>query len=261
MDRQKIERPVAIIQARMGSTRLPGKVLMPLLGKPMLWHIVKRLRWVDNLRITVATSDSDTDIPIRNFCINEDIPCFAGSENDVLDRFYRAACCFSADPIIRITADCPFVDPEIITKLLLLYADGDYDHVGVAAGAGAVILDGGRYPNGLDAECFSFEALQRAWENAVEQSDREHVTPYMWRISGRFRIGALKADKDYSSLRWTVDYEEDFHLVSLIYEKLYRDDRPFVMADILDLLRKRPDLVKINQTYIGKEGYERVWKV
>lgn len=254
--------PVAIIQARMGSTRLPGKVLRPIMGKPMLWHIVNRLRYVQELHdVVVATSDAPADHTIIRFCKDNNITYFAGSENDVLDRFYQATLIHKGDPLLRITGDCPFVDPGLIVKLLQLFGAGQYDYVGIATGAGAIYLDGGCFPDGLDAEFFSFAALEKAWHDATKQSDREHVTPYIWRNPEIFRIGLLKADKDYSNLRWTVDNEEDFKLVSLVYNALYRDDRLFLMTDILRYFNEHPELVKINEHFIGKEQYDKIWKL
>ena len=255
-------RPVAVIQARMGSTRLPGKVLRPILGKPMLWHIVRRLKCAQGLLdAVVATSDQPGDEPIRGFCRENAIPCFAGSERDVLDRFYRAAKRFGGDPLIRITGDCPFVDPVLVGKLLERYRGGGYDHVAVATGAGALFLKGGRYPDGLDAECFSFSSLERAWREATEESDREHVTPYIWRNKSLFRCGHLTSERDYSDLRWTVDNEEDFGPVERIYEALYSEERPFSMNDILAYLSGHPELSSANRGFIGKEGYRELWKL
>lgn len=252
---------VAIIQARMSSTRLPGKVLLPIMGKPVLWHIVNRLRATPGIeKIVVTTSTTSDDDKIADFAMQHEVACFRGSEDDVLDRYYYAARRFKADPIIRITGDCPFVDPEVIGHLLELYETGNYDHAGVAVGAGAIFMDGGRFPDGLDAECFSFAALERAWREATETDDREHVTPYMWRVPGRFRTGALKAEKDYSHLRWTVDNEADFQLVSQVYEALYQENKPFLMADILNYLDSHPELSASNRAFIGKEGYRGLWK-
>lgn len=254
-------RPVAIIQARMGSTRLPGKVLKSIQGRPMLWYIVQRMRWVPSvIEVVVATSDQLGDKPIQRFCQEHGIALFVGSEDDVLDRFYQAAIRYRGDPLIRITADCPFVDPELVGRLLELYRSGRYDHVSVATGAGALFLDDGRFPDGLDAECFSFEALERAWREATEPSDREHVTPYIWRVPRRFQLGMLKAERDYSDLRWTVDSEADFQLVSQVYEALFREDKPFLMADILNYLAQHPELARMNQDLIGKEGYRELWE-
>ncbi len=254
-------RPVAIIQARMGSKRLPGKVLKPILGKPMLYYIVERLHKVPGIaEVVVATSHALADQAILNFCWEHNFATYEGSETDVLDRFYRAAVVFAADPVVRITADCPFVDPKLVQDLLNLYMNGDYDHVGVATGAGAMFLDRGRFPDGMDAECFSFGALERAWREATYPLDREHVTPYIWRNKQLFRCVNLTSEQDYSHLRWTVDWEADFQLVSEIYGALYRDDKPFLMDDILEYLTSHPELVAMNQDLVGKEKYIETWK-
>lgn len=254
-------RPTAIIQARMGSSRLPGKVLRLILGEPMLWHIIQRVRVAPGVeQVVVATPDGAGDEPIRQLCRERGIAFFAGSEHDVLDRFYWTAVSYGADPVLRITADCPFVDPQMIGQVLELYRTGEFDLVGVAAGAGAIFLKGGRFPNGLDAECFGFEVLERVWREATDPSDREHVTPYIWRVPGRFRVGHLVADQDYSHLRWTVDNEEDFELVTQVYQALYRPGEPFLMADILGYLADRPELASLNRAFVGREGYLEVWR-
>jgi spore coat polysaccharide biosynthesis protein SpsF len=251
----------AIIQARMGSTRLPGKVLRPLAGRPMLARIVDRVRSSTSVaKVVVATSDREGDEPIRQLCAAEAIDCFAGSEQDVLDRFYRAAATFGGDPVIRITADCPLVDPRLLTQLVALFAEGAYDHVGVATGAGALFLGKGRYPDGLDAECFSRAALERAWREATSPPDREHVTPFIWRQKDLFRTGQLTSPVDYSQLRWTVDNEADFELIARIYEALYRADRVFGMDEVLQFLAAYPELAAANQAFVGKEGYLDVWQ-
>jgi spore coat polysaccharide biosynthesis protein SpsF len=251
---------VAIVQARMGSTRLPGKVLRPLVGRPMLWHIVDRLRHARGIaKVGIATSDKEGDRPLREFCAEAGIDVFAGDEQDVLDRFYRAAVAFGGDPLIRITADCPFVDPELIEKLLAMYAAGEYDHIGVATGAVAFKHKGARYPDGLDAECIRLAALERAHREASERSDREHVTPYLYRFEGRFRNDMLLADEDHGALRWTVDHEADFRVVQAVYEALWRADRPFVMRDILGYFAAHPELRELNEHFVGHEGYKNVW--
>jgi spore coat polysaccharide biosynthesis protein SpsF len=256
-----MQRPVAIIQARMGSTRLPGKVLLPIVGKPMLWHIVQRLRSVPQLvDVVVATTSHPGDQVILDFCHQHGIASFAGEENDVLDRFYQAAVHYQGDPVVRVTGDCPLVDSVIVEKLMKLYGTGRYDHVGVATGAGGLFLKGHQFPDGLDAECFSFESLERAWREATLPVDREHVTPYLWRNKKLFRCGNLISDRDYSHFRWTVDDEADFRLVSRIYETLYQESKPFLMADILNYLQKHPELARINESHIGQEGYLEIWQ-
>jgi spore coat polysaccharide biosynthesis protein SpsF (cytidylyltransferase family) len=240
---------------------MPGKVLKPILGRPMLWHIVRRLRHVPGLSsVIVATSELPGDEPVRTFCRESGIPVFAGSEEDVLDRFYQAALHHRGDPLVRITGDCPFVDPELVGRLLRFQWEGGYDHAGIATGAGAIFLTEGRFPDGLDAECLRFSALERAWREAEDKRDREHVTPYIWRNKALFLCGQLTADKDYSRLRWTVDNEEDFAVVEKVYEALYREEAPFLMADILAYLKDHPELSESNRGFIGKEGYAELWK-
>lgn len=244
-------RAVAIVQARMGSTRLPGKVLRPLAGGPVLWHVVERARQAPGLaEVVVATSSEPGDEAVQAFCRERDISVFAGSETDVLDRYYRAATAFGADPVVRITADCPLVDPDVIDRVLGLYRTGRYDYVASAAGAPARLCDGGRYPDGLSVEVCSYAALARAWREADERSDREHVTPYLSRVPGRFRVGIVRSAADLSHLRLTVDYEEDLELVSRLYEALYSDERPFFgLAEVVAHLEAHPELADVNREH------------
>jgi spore coat polysaccharide biosynthesis protein SpsF len=252
---------VAIIQARMGSSRLPGKVLRPLAGRPMLAHIVERVAQAQGVsKVVVATSDQPADQQIVRFCADNDIACFAGNELDVLDRFYRVALAFGGDPVLRITADCPLVDPAVITELITLFHAGDYDHVGVATGAGALFADGGRYPDGLDTECMRFAVLQRAWLEATAATDREHVTPYLWRQPELFKLALLKSPVDYSSLRLTVDNEQDFDVINQIYCALYTSQRPFLLPEVLAFLDQHPQIAAANRHFVGQEGYAELWQ-
>lgn len=255
-----ILRTVAIIQARMSSSRLPGKVLKTILGKPMLGYIVERLVWVKQIdEIVVATSREASDQPICTFCRENKIACYRGDLNDVLGRFYQTAQEYKADTVIRVTGDCPCVDPELVTQLINLFQREKYDHIGIATGAGA-IFDEARFPNGLDAECFRYESLEKAWQEAAEPADREHVTPYIWRNKDVFKCGSLKPEKDYSHIRLSVDHQEDFELVSKIYEALYKPEKPFVMQDIINYLGANSELLNLNQAFIGLEGYRSLWK-
>jgi spore coat polysaccharide biosynthesis protein SpsF len=250
---------LAIIQARLGSSRLPGKVLQPILGKPMLWHIVDRLSQTPSIEeIVVAVPSGPKDEPLRRFCKQEGIPLFEGSEHDVLDRYYQAAKLHGGDPILRITADCPLVDPLLIQELCELYQSGKYDHVGVATGAGAENLRVGRFPDGLDGECFSFSALERAWTEATDPRDREHVTRYMWSNRQLFRCGDIKSKQPYPSLRLTVDTREDFLLVTKIYEALYSPAKPFLLDQVIDLLKQNPNLCEINRNLTEQSNYTKI---
>lgn len=251
---------VAIIQARMGSSRLPGKVLFDILGKPMLWYIVDRVKRAKNVdTVVVATSDKPQDKKIVEFCKKYNINYFQGSEDDVLDRFYNAAKSYNADMVYRITGDCPLVDPSLIDKLYEYYKNNDIDFSGIATGAGA-INEENRFPDGLDTECFSFEILEKAYSNATKQSDREHVTPYIWRNNDIHKIGSLKSSKDYSYMRWTVDNQEDFDIIKNIYKALYPVKKDFNMDDIIDFFENNKELFKQNSHFIGDEGYEKLWE-
>jgi spore coat polysaccharide biosynthesis protein SpsF len=250
---------VAIIQARMGSNRLPGKVLMPIMGKPMLWHIVRRVRAVPSIdEVVVAVPSDGANEVLRQFCADNKITLFPGSETDVLDRYYQAARQFEADPVIRITADCPMVDPQLIERLVQMYQIGGFDHIGVAAGAGAERLGKGRFPDGLDAECFGFSVLARAWREATDPRDREHVTRYIWSNRQLFYCGELTADVVYPKLRLTVDHAEDFELVTKIYESLYSEREPFLFSDVMKFLEKNPAVVEMNRKWTEGDNYRSV---
>jgi spore coat polysaccharide biosynthesis protein SpsF len=250
---------VAIIQARLGSNRLPGKVLKSILGRPMLWHIVERVRAAPSIaEVVVAVPDNPANEALRQFCADNQIALYAGSETDVLDRYYRAAQHFKADPILRITADCPMADPQLIERLIQTYRCGRYDHIGVASGAGARLIDKGGFPDGLDAECFGFSALARAWHEATDLRDREHVTRYIWNSKEIFRCGELTSDRVYPKLRLTVDHPEDFELVTKIYESLYSEGRPFELSDVMNFLEKNPELIDLNRKWTDAEDYRTV---
>ena len=251
---------VAIVQARMGSTRMPGKILKPIQGKPMLWHIVNRLKSVEEIdEVVIATSDLLKDDKVYEMATNFGISSFRGSEADVLKRFYGAAKIINAQYVIRITGDCPLIDPSTIKKLIKLYFDGGFDFCGVACGAGVVKEKNiNRYPDGLDAEIFSFDILKETHLEAVNDLHREHVTPFIWQNNTRYKLGSLYSKTDYSNLRLTVDKKEDFDFINWIYEMLYTKNPYFNLKDILELLEKHPNMAQ-NKHLIGQEGYEEFW--
>jgi len=242
---------VAIVQARMTSERLPGKVLMNILGKPVLWHVVTRLNGSELIeKVVVATTTNETDIPIIRFCDERGIGVYAGSEENVLDRYYKAASHFSATVIVRITADCPLIDPKIVDRVIQHYLENKnkFDYVSTNHPT--------TFPDGLDTEVFSFEALEKAWKNAKKQYEREHVTPYIWDQPEKFGIGNVENDQDLSATeRWTLDYEEDLEFVRAIYANLYKEGKIFGMEDVLKLLKKKPELRDINRKYLGFNWY------
>jgi len=226
----------------------------------MLWHIVDRVGRVpavDNVVVAVPTGPKDEEL--RRFCEKQGIQYFAGSECDVLDRFYQAARHHNGDPILRITADCPLVDPSLIQSLIELYRGGTYDHVGVATGAGAAGMEqDSRFPDGMDGECFSLPALERAWREATDPRDREHVTRYMWINRQLFRCGNLVSHKSYPKVRLTVDHRDDYLLVTKIYESLYSQHKPFLLGEVVDLLKKNPELLEINRRVSESMSYKEV---
>ncbi len=244
---------LAILQARVSSTRLPGKVLKPLLGLPMIIRQVERVRRASLIdELVVATSIESSDDELEQVCLKNDIACFRGSLDDVLDRFYQAAARFQPEYVVRLTGDCPLADPDIINQVIKLCRDGDFDYASSALEP--------TFPDGLDAEAFRFSALASAWEEATLPSHREHVTPYIYTNPLMYRIGSFKGLEDISYLRWTVDEPVDFELVRRIYESLYPTNNSFDTQDILELLRQRPELASFNKQHERNEGYQHSLK-
>jgi len=239
---------VAIIQARMGSTRLPGKVMAEIAGKPMLWHVVYRVRQAQQVdEVVVATTDKTVDQAIIDFATAEGILVFRGSEEDVLDRYYQAAKWIDADVVVRITADCPLIDSQIIDRVIAHYLNGNFDYVSNTHPP--------TYPDGMDVEVFSFNALKKAWKEAGWLSEREHVTPYIWKNPDKFKLFNVENDEDLSGLRWSVDHLEDLEFVRAVYKHLGRES--FGMIEVLNLLKKYPELVNINAGIERNEGYQK----
>ena len=231
---------VAIIQARMGSTRLPGKVLKELAGQPMLARVVDRTRRAETLdAAVVATTTQPADDAIVHLCKTQNWLYFRGSEEDVLDRYYQAALAFKADIIVRITSDCPLIEPEVIDRIvnefLSYYPEVDY--------VSNTLVH--TFPRGLDVEVMSFEALEKAWQEDDNPAWREHVTLYMHRHPEKFKIRNVTNDMDYSYMRWTVDTIEDLTFVRKIYDYFQNDT--FSWRDVLDLLKVHPEWLEINR--------------
>lgn len=234
-------RPVIIVQARMTSTRLAGKVLREVLHRPLLEYLVERLRRVKRAEhIVIATTTNDTDIPIVELCERLSVPFFRGSEHDVLARYHMTAEAHHADPVIRITSDCPVIDPAVIDHIIEFYVNNPdtYDYV-----SNALVRS---YPRGMDTEVFSFQALHEAFTEATAQPDREHVTPFIYTRPKRYRLGHVVYGENLSRHRWTVDTPEDFDLIRKIIESLYPAKHEFGMQDILDLMTAHPDWPVIN---------------
>ncbi len=245
-------RVVAIIQARLGATRLPGKTLADIAGHPMLAHVASRAQAIPRVtEVVIATSTKPADDTIVRFAHNAGIPCVRGSEEDVLDRFRLAAAERDADVIVRVTADCPLLDPEVAGLVVdeYLRRQGEIDYVSN--------VHPPTYPDGLDTEVFSRDALEAACRQASEAADREHVTSYIWSHPESFRLDNVRYARDLSAHRWTVDTEADLAFVRAVFDSFGERRRPIGMSDVLSLLQERPDLRRLNAGQRRNEGFER----
>lgn len=244
----------AIIQARMGSSRLPNKVMMDLCGKPVLWHVINRVKNATHIDyLIVATTRETSDNIIEQQCKLWDVPVFRGPVDDVLTRFFQAVQYLESmagpvNMIVRITADCPLIDPHIINSVVNDMVSGDYDYVSN--------IDPPTYPDGFDVEIFTRAALDEVYHNATLASEREHVTPAI-RNNPRFKKFNHRNIADLSNIRLTLDTGKDFLLISQIYQTLYRHGEIFFLDDVMTLLKMEPALREINVEYERNEGYRK----
>lgn len=232
---------VIIVQARMTSTRLPGKVLKQIQGKSLLEYQLERLRRVKLAdEIVIATTTNETDQPIVEFCERLGVACFRGSEHDVLARYHDAATLHQADMVVRVTSDCPLIDPAVIDQVIGFFLNHieEYDYVTNCLKR--------TYPRGMDAEVLSFQVLHEAFVEAVEPEEREHVTPFIYRHPERYRLANIDFSENQEHHRWTVDTPEDFELVEKILTALYPVHPDFSLEDVLDLLQRHPNWANIN---------------
>jgi spore coat polysaccharide biosynthesis protein SpsF len=236
------QRTVALVQARMSSSRLPGKVLKDIQGKPMVARVVERTRQAKLVDlVAVATTVDPADDAIEAWCKESGTAFYRGSMFDVLDRFYQAAKLFSADVIVRVTADCPVIDPQVIDETIEAFHANQADFA-----ANRLPPPWGRtYPIGLDTEVCSFAALERAWKEASEAHEREHVMPYLYDVDGRFKVFQINTSPDYGALRWTVDTPEDLEFIRSLFA-LLPDRESFTWLDVLAVTQKHPELNAIN---------------
>ena len=236
---------VVIIQARMGSTRLPGKIMRSILGKTILIHDLERIKRMKTINgIVVATTILDEDDIIVDSVKNYDktIGIYRGSQENVLERYYEAAMEFKTDIIVRITSDCPLIDPTISDLVVETFLENQCDYCCNNMPR--------TYPHGLDTEVFSFEALEKAWREAKATFEKEHVTEYIINNPDNFRLLNVSNDKILNNLRWTLDYLEDFTFIKEIYMRLYMKKKFFNMNDILELINNEPNLTEINKKYV-----------
>ena len=234
---------VAIIQARMGSSRLPGKVLEDIAGRSMLYRVVSRLRAAQLIdQLLVATTTLAKDDAIVEECQNCGVPSYRGDEGDVLDRYFRAAESGRADVVVRITSDCPLIDPEITDKTIRAFLREQ-----PAYASNTLVRT---YPRGLDTEVISRSALTRAWREARQPYEREHVTPYIAEHPADFQLLSVTGAEDYSAHRWTVDTLEDLAFVRAIYSR--HEDAMFSWREVLKLLEREPELADLNRSVMQK---------
>jgi len=238
----------------MGSSRLPGKVLLPLTGKMLLERMIERVTAISSqCELIVATTTGGEDERIRSLCKRIGVRCYSGNPTDLLDRHVRAAQELHADTVVKIPSDCPLIDPAVIDRVLEFYAESSdkYDFVSN--------LHPATYPDGNDVEIMSFNVLQEAWKEAKRPLEREHTTPFIWERPDRYRIGNVRWETglDYSmSHRWTIDYPEDYDFIKTVYDELWTEWHPvFSLNEILELLTARPELASINAKYAGVNWY------
>jgi spore coat polysaccharide biosynthesis protein SpsF len=244
-------RIVVVVQARTGSTRLPGKVLLPLADRPLLHRMLERVLAAKTpSAVVVATTPDPADAPIEAIAQETGVECFRGHPTDLVDRHYRAGLACRADVVVKIPSDCPLIDPAVIDRVIghyIAYADRA-DFVGN--------LQPGTYPDGNDVEVIPLGVLETAWREATEDHEREHTTPFIWERPDRFRIRhvAWETGLDYSSThRWTIDYPEDYRFLAAVYDALWTEARPiFSLQDVLTLLDARPDIAALNACHAGK---------
>lgn len=239
----------AILQARMGSTRLPGKMLLPIFdNKGALELMLERVAAAKSIdRVVVATTTLAEDDPLVALCEKLGIASFRGDSANVLDRYYQCARTLARDDVlVRLTGDCPLHDPAVIDRIVAFFHAGQYDY--------AANTHPPTYPDGLDAEVFSFRALERAWHEATLLSEREHVTYYLYTHPESFRLGNLALEVDLSAHRWTLDEPADLEFIRQVYAALYPSRKNFGMQDVLALLKERPELLDINQDIVRNAG-------
>jgi spore coat polysaccharide biosynthesis protein SpsF len=240
----------AVVQIRMGSTRLPKKAFLDLCGQPLIYHVISRLKYCNSIdKIIVATTNSPSDDDIQAWCDANDIICFRGDEENVLKRFYDCAIANCLDIIVRITGDDPFKDFRLIDRAVDCIIASNLDFVCNNSPV--------TYPEGLDVEVITFNALKKIYQNALTSDHREHVTLYVHENISAFNTLNLSNGKDMSYHRWTIDYAEDYHFARVVYEELYTDGELFLTEDIYNLLSGNQTLQLINKNVNRSTLYEK----
>jgi spore coat polysaccharide biosynthesis protein SpsF len=239
---------LAVLQARTSSSRLPQKIMKDILGKPMILRQIERLQRSKKMdKLVVATSIESSDDVLEALCKENKIACYRGSLDDVLDRIFQAAKVFQPETVVRLTGDCPLSDPQVIDDVIDYFQTTKADYVSNALEP--------TFPDGLDCEVFKYSVLEKTWENASKQSEREHVTPYIYNNRDQFAVKVYKNNVNLSELRWTVDEPKDYEFVQKIYQKLYNKNPAFGFGDILECLEENPELLSINSDIVRNAGY------
>jgi spore coat polysaccharide biosynthesis protein SpsF len=247
------EKVVIVVQARMSSTRLPGKVMMPILGKSLLARMIERLKMIRHeVLIVIAATENPGDDVLEQEAAELNVPFFRGNLNNLIDRHYQCAKKYNANVVLKIPSDCPLIDPRIVDEVLDFYFanPGKYDYVSN--------LHPASWPDGNDVEIMTMDCLERAWKNAAPGMQQEHTTPYIWENPDKFSIGSVIWDKglDYSmSHRFTIDYADDYEFIKRIFEELYPAKPDFSCDDILQLLENKPEIYQLNARYAGVNWY------
>lgn len=239
---------LGLLQARVSSRRLPRKVLLPILDRPMILRQIERIRRSEGIdRLMVVTSTEPSDDPLCELCAREGLEYFRGSLDDVLDRFFQAAKVVQPQYVVRLTGDCPLIDPSLIDRLIGYAVDSGLDYASTALRP--------TFPDGLDAEIIRYSTLEAVWQQATLRSEREHVTPYIYKNPEKFKIGSIESEIDLSELRWTVDQQVDYEVVEAIYSALYPGNPHFSTEDILAFLGREPRWREHNSRLKRNEGY------
>ena len=232
-----------IIQARMGSKRLPGKVMSKILNKPILHYMLNQVRRsVLHDKIVIATSIKKENNIIRNYCKKNNINCFSGSENNLVNRYYLAAKKYNIDVIVRLTADCPLIDPQIIDQCIKKFYNNNYDFV-----ANTSPPYKKTYPDGVDVEVFSFDLIKLVNDKCKSKNDLEHVTPYIWRKKKKFKLFRFELKKNLAKYRFTLDYKEDFLIIKEIIINLYKKRKKITMENVVNFINKNKNIYLIKK--------------
>lgn len=240
---------IAILQARMNSSRLPNKVLKPILNRPMLALQIERIQRANKIdKIILATSVEVCDQPLVALARELNIECYRGNIDNVLSRYYHAGLAYQPEHVVRLTGDCPVIDPSIIDLVIEHHVQHKFDYT-------SNVLDP-TYPDGFDVEIMTWQTLKDAYHHASLPSEKEHVTLFIHKHPQRYHLGSYKSDNNYSHLRWTVDEQKDIELITRIYENLYPNNANFTYQDILDFIQRNTDLAVYNTKYMRNEGLQ-----